>query len=318
MEAAFFTLGVLAGIGAAGLVLRVARRRSPSAFGSASAARLRDLETALARRDAVVAMLGHELRGPLRSLLGLLDREPPTGRREAMRRTVAHALRLAEDGLAWGRLAGGPVPLRNELVVDVAPALAARWEGDAGRLRQILTNLLINALDHTREGHVVLEVAQGDPQGLELAVRDSGPGIPFAQRERIFEPFVQGGDSPGQAGLGLAIVDELVRALGGALACEAAPDRGMVAVINVTEADCGAHFWEPLDACPSCASDEDHAVAEKYGAWGLKKFMGREFMGVLRTTFIIGKDGRLKHVMDKVKTKSHHDDVIALIKELGL
>ena len=65
-------------------------------------------------------------------------------------------------------------------------------------------------------------------------------------------------------------------------------------------------------------SDEDHAVAEKYGAWGLKKFMGREFMGVLRTTFIIGKDGRLKHVMDKVKTKSHHDDVIALIKELDL
>ena len=68
----------------------------------------------------------------------------------------------------------------------------------------------------------------------------------------------------------------------------------------------------------SLLSDEDHAIADKYGAWGLKKFMGREFMGILRTTFIIGKDGRLKHVMDKVKTKSHHDDVIALIKELGL
>lgn len=65
-------------------------------------------------------------------------------------------------------------------------------------------------------------------------------------------------------------------------------------------------------------SDEDHAVTEKYGAWGLKKFMGKEFMGVLRTTFIIGKDGRLKHVMDTVKTKTHHDDVIALVKELGL
>jgi thioredoxin-dependent peroxiredoxin len=65
-------------------------------------------------------------------------------------------------------------------------------------------------------------------------------------------------------------------------------------------------------------ADEDHAVTEKYGAWGLKKFMGREFMGVLRTTFIIGKDGRLKHVMDKVNTKSHHEDVVALIKDLGL
>ncbi len=65
-------------------------------------------------------------------------------------------------------------------------------------------------------------------------------------------------------------------------------------------------------------SDEDKATTEKYGCWGLKKFMGRESMGVLRTTFIIGKDGRLKHIMDKVKTKSHHDDVLALIKELGL
>ncbi len=65
-------------------------------------------------------------------------------------------------------------------------------------------------------------------------------------------------------------------------------------------------------------SDEDHKIAEKYGVWGLKKFMGREFMGILRTTFIIGKDGRLKHVMDKVNTKTHHDDVAALIKELKL
>ena len=65
-------------------------------------------------------------------------------------------------------------------------------------------------------------------------------------------------------------------------------------------------------------SDEDHAITEKYGCWGLKKFMGRESMGVLRTSFIIGKDGRLKHIMDKVKTKTHHDDVLEKIKELGL
>jgi len=77
-------------------------------------------------------------------------------------------------------------------------------------------------------------------------------------------------------------------------------------------------FIEKQDLNFTLLSDEDHAVAEKYGAWGLKKFMGKEFMGVLRTTFIIGKDGRLKHVMDKVKTKTHHDDVIAVVKELGL
>ena len=61
-------------------------------------------------------------------------------------------------------------------------------------------------------------------------------------------------------------------------------------------------------------SDEDHAVADKYGVWGLKKFMGREFMGILRTTFIIDKEGRLRHVMDKVKTKTHAQEVIDWIK----
>lgn len=62
-------------------------------------------------------------------------------------------------------------------------------------------------------------------------------------------------------------------------------------------------------------SDEGHVIAEKYGVWGLKKFMGKESMGILRTTFIVGKDGRLKHIMDKVKTKTHHDDVLDYIKE---
>ncbi len=63
-------------------------------------------------------------------------------------------------------------------------------------------------------------------------------------------------------------------------------------------------------------SDEDHQLAEKYGVWGLKKFMGREYMGINRMTFIIGMDGRLKHVMEKVNTKTHHDDVLEILKTL--
>ncbi len=62
-------------------------------------------------------------------------------------------------------------------------------------------------------------------------------------------------------------------------------------------------------------SDEEHQTTEQYGAWNMKKFMGREYMGVLRSTFIIGKDGTIKYVMAKVKTKTHHDDVLAWIKE---
>ncbi len=74
-------------------------------------------------------------------------------------------------------------------------------------------------------------------------------------------------------------------------------------------------FVEKQDLNFTLLSDEDKKITQKYGCWGLKKFMGKEFMGVLRTTFIIGKDGKIKHIMDKVKTKTHHDDVIDFIKE---
>jgi peroxiredoxin Q/BCP len=62
-------------------------------------------------------------------------------------------------------------------------------------------------------------------------------------------------------------------------------------------------------------SDEDHAITDSFGAWGLKKFMGREYMGVLRSTFVIDKKGNIVMVMEKVKTKTHHQDVLDWIKE---
>lgn len=72
-------------------------------------------------------------------------------------------------------------------------------------------------------------------------------------------------------------------------------------------------FEDKYDLNFTLLSDEDHSVAEAYGAWGLKKFMGREFMGILRSTFVIDGDGVISHVMAKVKTKTHHDDVLALV-----
>ncbi len=74
-------------------------------------------------------------------------------------------------------------------------------------------------------------------------------------------------------------------------------------------------FTEKHDLNFTLLADEDHKIADKYGVWGLKKFMGKEYMGINRMTFIIGKDGKLKHIMEKVKTKSHHDDVLNSIKE---
>ncbi len=57
-------------------------------------------------------------------------------------------------------------------------------------------------------------------------------------------------------------------------------------------------------------SDPDHKVCEAYGTWGLKKFMGREFMGILRQSFLINAEGKIIHIMDKVDTKTHHDEVL--------
>jgi len=63
-------------------------------------------------------------------------------------------------------------------------------------------------------------------------------------------------------------------------------------------------------------SDPEHLVADAYGAWGLKKFMGREFMGILRTTFIVDEKGFLLKILDKINTKTHSSDVIAYIKDI--
>ncbi len=64
-------------------------------------------------------------------------------------------------------------------------------------------------------------------------------------------------------------------------------------------------------------SDEDHAVADQFGVWGLKKFMGREYDGIHRLTFLIGQDGEIKHFFNKFKTKDHHEVVLAKLEELA-
>ncbi|SKA54212.1 thioredoxin-dependent thiol peroxidase [Enterovibrio nigricans] len=61
-------------------------------------------------------------------------------------------------------------------------------------------------------------------------------------------------------------------------------------------------------------SDEDHAIADAFGVWGPKKFMGREFDGIHRISFLVGTDGNIKHVFNKFKTKDHHDVVVNYLK----
>ena len=73
-------------------------------------------------------------------------------------------------------------------------------------------------------------------------------------------------------------------------------------------------FEEKKDLNFDLLSDEDLEVAKKYDVYGKKKFMGKEYMGIKRMTFIIDKQGKLREVMEKVKTKTHHEDVLNYIK----
>ena len=73
-------------------------------------------------------------------------------------------------------------------------------------------------------------------------------------------------------------------------------------------------FEEKKDLNFDLLSDEDLEVAKKYDVYGKKKFMGKEYMGIKRMTFIIDKQGKLREVMEKVKTKTHHEDVLDYIK----
>jgi len=94
-------------------------------------------------------------------------------------------------------------------------------------------------------------------------------------------------------------------------------DRGAVAIGVSPDAPARLKKFEEKEGLNfTLLADEDHAVAEAYGVWGLKKFMGREYMGVHRVTFIIGKDGAIAHVIDKVKTKTHDADVLEALDAL--
>lgn len=63
-------------------------------------------------------------------------------------------------------------------------------------------------------------------------------------------------------------------------------------------------------------SDENHAIADAYGVWAMKKFMGKEYEGIHRITFILDEQGVLRHIMEKVATKTHHIDVLAILRTL--
>ncbi len=73
-------------------------------------------------------------------------------------------------------------------------------------------------------------------------------------------------------------------------------------------------FTEKFDLPFTLLSDEDHSVAEKYGAWGEKSMYGRKYMGILRNTYVIDDEGKIEMIFEKVKPKDHSKEILELIK----
>ena len=92
-----------------------------------------------------------------------------------------------------------------------------------------------------------------------------------------------------------------------------------VKVLGVSPDSVKSHckFIEKHSLTVQLLSDPDHQVAESYGVWGLKKFMGKEYMGIVRSTFLIDPSGNLAHVWPSVKVKGHVEFVLAKVKELA-
>jgi len=92
-------------------------------------------------------------------------------------------------------------------------------------------------------------------------------------------------------------------------------ERAGAVVLGVSPDDESSHekFREKYELPFTLLADSDHAVAERYGAWGEKKLAGKSYLGVKRSTFVIGEDGTVKKVMHNVKPATHADDVLAAL-----
>jgi len=92
-------------------------------------------------------------------------------------------------------------------------------------------------------------------------------------------------------------------------------ERAGAVVLGVSPDDERSHrkFKEKYKLPFTLLADTDHAVAEEYGVWGEKRYMGRTFFGISRSTFVIAEDGTVKKVFPKVKPAKHADDVLAVL-----
>ncbi len=232
-----------------------------------------ELEKALmAAREATrlksrfLANMSHEIRTPMNGVLGMTDFLLASGLNaeqqeyaQSIKRLADSLLALINDILDLSRVEAGKLRVEHvefslpsaiaetasifalqarakglEFVSSSGPGVPARVVGDSGRLRQVLTNLLGNAIKFTERGQVALKTEltgqTGDGVQLKFTVHDSGIGIPSGEQGRLFDAFTQVDESNtrkyGGTGLGLAISKQLVELLGGEIGLESERGRG--------------------------------------------------------------------------------------------
>lgn len=213
----------------------------------------REAEAANAAKSAFLAHISHEFRTPMHAIMASTELLVAKGPQAPLQNAVSNIatasgalLDLVNQLLDLAAIEGGrfratikpfsPASLAGDVVamlmpaaagkgvgleLRVAPGVPSEFRSDAGRVRQVLVNLVGNAVKFTDRGSVEVRVEGGPGDGVRLVVADTGPGISEARRARMFEPFAIASESMSDgrqgAGLGLAISKQLVERLGGSL-----------------------------------------------------------------------------------------------------
>ncbi|RYG59878.1 MAG: response regulator, partial [Alphaproteobacteria bacterium] len=229
-----------------------------------------------------LATMSHEIRTPMNGVIGMTDlllESGLTGKQAHYARTVQQSaeslLSLIDDILDFSKIEAGKIDLEKtpfnlpdlmdgignilaakardkslEMVLEVDTSLPAQFVGDPSRLRQVLLNLLGNAIKFTHHGYVMLSVhpapgapvgaafSPGSPFPLVIQVKDTGVGIPPEMQKRVFEKFIQADSSTtrkyGGTGLGLAICQQLIQLMGGTITLESGVNAGTIFTINLS------------------------------------------------------------------------------------